>query len=321
MAVPRIFVSSTCYDLKYIRENMSYFIKTLGYEPILSNEGSVFYNPKVHTQDACLSEIENCQIFVLIIGGRFGCKFKDKEISVTNAEYKQAVKLKKPVFTLVEEDVYNQQYLYNENKMNTKIDVENIIYPAVDSIKIFDFISEVSSYSINNAVVPFKDFADIESYLKKQWAGMMFTFLTKQNEQERLADTIHELTKINSKIELLSEQILKSVGTEESKITLKLYEIFMGYECIRDLAFWKIKVTPLDILKNETFDECLKSFGIKVNIEKKNSNSISSNYSLTEKHYNDDLNQYIGLRKNLINFIEENGMNLETYLEASADFA
>lgn len=36
MAVPRVFVSSTWYDLKYIRENLKYFIRGLGYEPVLA---------------------------------------------------------------------------------------------------------------------------------------------------------------------------------------------------------------------------------------------------------------------------------------------
>ena len=50
MAIPRVFVSSTCYDLKYIRENLKYFIRTLGYEPVLSEEGSVYYDPQRDTQ-------------------------------------------------------------------------------------------------------------------------------------------------------------------------------------------------------------------------------------------------------------------------------
>jgi hypothetical protein len=52
MAIPRVFISSTWYDLKYIRENLRYFVKTLGYEPVLSEEGSVFYDPSLHTHDA-----------------------------------------------------------------------------------------------------------------------------------------------------------------------------------------------------------------------------------------------------------------------------
>jgi hypothetical protein len=69
VANPRVFISSTCYDLRYIRENLKYFVRTLGYDPVLSEEGSIFYDPKTHVQDALLLEIPNCQLFVLIIGG------------------------------------------------------------------------------------------------------------------------------------------------------------------------------------------------------------------------------------------------------------
>lgn len=67
MPTPRIFVSSTCYDLKYIRENLKFFIRNLGYEPILSEEGNVFYDPSLHVQDACLAEVPSCQVLLLII--------------------------------------------------------------------------------------------------------------------------------------------------------------------------------------------------------------------------------------------------------------
>lgn len=91
MATPRVFISSTCYDLKYIRENLKYFIRTLGYEPILSEEGDVFYNPSLHTHEACLSEVSSCQMLVLIIGGRYGGEFKESVKSITNFEYEAAV--------------------------------------------------------------------------------------------------------------------------------------------------------------------------------------------------------------------------------------
>ena len=48
MLAPRVFVSSTGYDLKYIRENLMFFIKNLGYEPALSEEDSILYDPKLH---------------------------------------------------------------------------------------------------------------------------------------------------------------------------------------------------------------------------------------------------------------------------------
>jgi hypothetical protein len=38
MAKPRVFVSSTYYDLKHLRSAIEAFIDSLGYEPILSGE-------------------------------------------------------------------------------------------------------------------------------------------------------------------------------------------------------------------------------------------------------------------------------------------
>ena len=45
MARPRIFVSSTYYDLKYIRSSLELFIESLGFEPVLSEKGDVPYTP------------------------------------------------------------------------------------------------------------------------------------------------------------------------------------------------------------------------------------------------------------------------------------
>jgi hypothetical protein len=41
MARPRIFISSTYYDLKYIRASLDLFIESLGFEPVLSEKGDI----------------------------------------------------------------------------------------------------------------------------------------------------------------------------------------------------------------------------------------------------------------------------------------
>ena len=141
MAVPRIFVSSTCYDLKYIRENLKYFITNMGYESILSEEGDVFYNPDEHTHDACLNEVGTCQVFVLIIGGRYGGKYLETDKSITNKEYEEACRLNIPIFTLVERSVLSEHLVYQKNKKNPN--ANKIVYPSVDNIKIFEFVDQV----------------------------------------------------------------------------------------------------------------------------------------------------------------------------------
>src|ERR1700688_2704352 len=105
MPAPRIFISSTCYDLRHIRENLKFFVRALGYEPILSEEGAIFYDPHMHAQEACITEVPSCQVLVLIIGGRYGSIFRNSSSSVTNEEYKSAVKARIPIFALVERGV------------------------------------------------------------------------------------------------------------------------------------------------------------------------------------------------------------------------
>lgn len=210
MAIPRVFVSSTCYDLKYIRENLRYFITNLGYDPVLSDRGDVFYDPASDTQDACLSEVSTCQLLVLIIGGRFGGAYKETESSITNEEYREAIRGRIPVFALVEHLVYTEHHVFLKNSANPDVDETKINYPSCDDVRIFHFIDEVRKNSYNNALFSFRDFSDIEAYLKKQWAGMMHNFLTRQREQEAFQQTNQSLDNIQGALRK-TEELIKNV--------------------------------------------------------------------------------------------------------------
>src|SRR5674476_683826 len=72
MVKPRVFVSSTFYDLKYIRNSLESFIESIGYEPVFFEDGDVPYDPQCPLDEPCYSEVEKCHIFVLIISGRYG---------------------------------------------------------------------------------------------------------------------------------------------------------------------------------------------------------------------------------------------------------
>ncbi|WP_279610510.1 DUF4062 domain-containing protein [Burkholderia gladioli] len=314
MATPRVFISSTCYDLKYIRENLRYFVRTLGYEPILSEDGSIFYNPAQHTHDACLTEIPNTQMFVLIIGGRYGGKYLNTENSITNAEYREAIRLKIPVFALVESAVYNEHHLYLRNKTNADVDLTKLTFPAVDSLKIFEFVDEVRGSAVNNAIVPFRDFGDIETYLRQQWAAMMFDFLSNANEAKRVADTLSTLSEMNARIEMLSKQILVSVGTEDAKVDAALYEEMMAHESIRDLAYWGTRPSPAHVLVNSNFRACAKSLGMNFKVEDKSGSSISSSGSMSRPRFTSSSADYRRVRQSLIDLLNAQGITPDQYL-------
>ncbi|RYY73308.1 MAG: DUF4062 domain-containing protein [Gammaproteobacteria bacterium] len=224
MAIPRVFISSTCYDLKHIRENLKYFVRTIGYEPVLSDEGDVFYSPSSHTHDSCLKEVSTCQIFVLIIGGRYGGEFKGSSHSITNNEYREAIKNNIPVFALVEQAVHSDHYLYQKNIKENPHFAEKIAYPSCDNIKIFHFIDEVRKQAENNALFPFKDFSDMEQYLKKQWAGMMYDFLDSRLDVANSKVTnklLDDLSLATRKSEELIKVLLKATSSETADETIQ----------------------------------------------------------------------------------------------------
>lgn len=318
MASPRVFISSTCYDLKYIRENLRFFIRTIGYEPILSEDGDVFYNPRAHTHDACISEVSTCQIFVLIIGGRFGGKFKDSEKSITNMEYAEAVKLGIPIFALVENSVYSEHNVFNENKKkNKKIKPEDIAYPSVDNVRIFDFIDEVRKNVINNSIFPFKDFSDIESYLKKQWAGMMHYYITSETEAKRINQLFDSISEATQKIEVFTRQVASSVGDKQTKLTIKLYDLMLDYVVVRDLGVWHIHPSPKTILTHETL-EGICNDQIQIEHEEESINSITYGgppYRLGTNRYNELTNSYVNLRNKMLEILKEKDVKVEDYIK------
>jgi hypothetical protein len=316
MAVPRVFVSSTWYDLKYIRENLKYFIRGLGYEPVLAEEGSVYFDPRLHAQDACLAEVPNCQVLVLIIGGRLGSSYKSSETSVTNAEYREAVRLRIPIFALIEQAVLNDFRVYESNKTNPSIDVSRIAYPAVDNIGVFSFIEEVRANAVNNALVPFRDFSDIECYLRQQWAGMMHSFLTVRNEGERVSENLSVMKQMSERIEMLSRQILVSVGTEEAKMTAELYDVLIGNLATREMQFIGCRPTPGAILGNESFQACVFRLGGKLKVVDDDEFSITGTGEIDGAYLSSVEEDYAEMRGELVEILKGHGMSVKQYLEA-----
>ena len=101
MARPRIFVSSTYYDLKHIRSSLELFIESLGFEPVLSEKGDIPYNPDHPLDESCYREAGTADLFVLVVGGRYGSeisgsdtksqiKFYDHYESITKKEFESA---------------------------------------------------------------------------------------------------------------------------------------------------------------------------------------------------------------------------------------
>lgn len=230
MAAPKVFISSTCFDLGEVRDSLRRFVQSFGFDPILSEYGDVFYHPDLHTHEACINEISNCQLFILIIGGRFGGRYQlDKNKSITNAEYEAAKSKGIPIFTYVKSLVLQNHHFYQNNKKNSF--VNEIDYPAIEkqenAADIFELINEIRRSSHNNSLEAFDNSKDIEDHIRKQWSGMFFDFLKNREFKEQITATNHLLSAIetsSSKLEELVKNIYRRVDDENAEKGINLAE-------------------------------------------------------------------------------------------------
>jgi len=242
MAIPKVFVSSTCFDLAEVREQLSRFIRSFGFEPVLSEHGDVFYKPDCHTHDSCLHEVSNCHLLVLIIGGRFGGEYvSDKTKSITNAEYVAARACGIPIFTYVRDSVLADHRIFQKNR--TKDFVKQITYPSIDdqnhALDIFQFLDDVRKHPENNAIEGFQTFQDIETHLRKQWAGMIFDLLRSRHFSTQISATnnlISGLATTSKKLEDLVKSLYLSSDKEGAEKEIELIEIAskteIFFECV-----------------------------------------------------------------------------------------
>lgn len=184
MARPRVFISSTFYDLKQIRADLDNFIHSLGYDVVRNEEGAIPYEKDSPLEDYCYKEINSVDILVAIIGGRFGSpSMGDERYSISNAEIKTAIEHNKQVYIFIDKEVDSEYYTYIGNKDNEIC--KEIKYAHVDNIKIYQFIEEIRSLKRNNVIQTFSSSSDIINFLKEQWAGLFQRFLQdKTNEAE-----------------------------------------------------------------------------------------------------------------------------------------
>jgi len=217
MPIPRVFVSSTCYDLADERDGLSAFCSEFGFDVALSERGDIFYHPDLHTHVSCTREVSTCQLFVLVIGGRFGGKYvADKTKSITNAEYASARELGIPIFTFVKQDVLNDHNIWQKNKDQPF--VSQITYPSIDrqehAQEIFSFIDQVRLAPTNNGFFGFRLSKEIFGYLRKQWAAMFFEYLQNRTLSRQLSatnETLASLTAASDKIEEIVRNIYRNV--------------------------------------------------------------------------------------------------------------
>lgn len=204
MARPRVFISSTYYDLRQVRADLEQLVRNLGYEPVLHERGTIPYGSQEKLEEYAYKEIDSCDIVVSVIGGRYGTPSDEDPYSISQKELRRAVDVGKQVYVFVERDVHAEYATYLLNK-----DVEGIKYKFVDDARIFSFIEEVHALPRNNPILEFSNAREIADFLREQWAGLFQRFLAQQSllKEARLLDNMQSTVRtLDELVTFLTEE-------------------------------------------------------------------------------------------------------------------
>jgi hypothetical protein len=265
---PRVFVSSTYYDLRHVRERIEKFIDDYGFESVLFESDKVTYEHNKSIDSSAYNEVTLCNIMILIVGGRYGTpstslspmedqkKYDVEYVSITLKEFDTALKRNIPIFIFIDKNVYSEYQTYKENQdfldnyekySDSKSGKElKFKFAHVDSINIFKFIDSIKAKPIKT----FDQVEEVENYLQNQLAGMFYLYLDnlqKQKEVEKVLDTVSELNNIslrmNEMLNSVGKKILGSGDNEYQEVIRKQFEMIVDF--FVDNLYEKIEVEDL----------------------------------------------------------------------------
>lgn len=190
MARPRVFISSTFYDLQHVRNDLDVFVREMGYEPVMFEHGGVPWSQEKLLEDSCYAEITRCDILVSVIGDRLGSASADGEATISQNELKKALDDRKQVYVFLWHVVDAAQRIYALNKDRD---------PQPDygmDVRILKFVDTVRALP-TTGIVTFTAAQQITNYLRDQWAGLFQELLAnrQQVQQQAMLNRVSDLAK------------------------------------------------------------------------------------------------------------------------------
>lgn len=222
---PRIFISSTCYDLKFVREDLADFIKAYGYEPIQSKNEDIGYTPGQNLDKSCYAAMQTADMVIFIIGSEYGSaasgETKDEfaeYISITRKEFRTAMESGIPVFAMIDKKVMTEYGIYEENIEDIEKKSLKIKFKITKELNIFRFIKEIKN-SVTIPIQEFEKFSDIKEFIGKQWADMFKNYLVslkEQKENRKIESSVNEMKSLIQKMDIMLDSVGKNVLKENS---------------------------------------------------------------------------------------------------------
>jgi hypothetical protein len=169
-----VFISSTCYDLIDIRAEVETEFRHMRLMPILSDRSTSEFlvAPDANSIENCLANLRRADHVVFILSQRYGpslSKAGYDDMSATHLEYREARRLKKPIYMYVRDRLEADAALHKKNR-GAKL---NFGWVSDDSQQLFALLDEhrklVKKAAESNWLWTFRDSVELKSILRKDF--------------------------------------------------------------------------------------------------------------------------------------------------------
>ncbi len=242
-----IFISSTDYNLKDFRAELSRFLKDLGYKPILSSaDGFPDNSPKLQPWESCIPVLDKSFVMILVIDGRYSTAlewpnlkniFGDRKVSPTHGEYLFAHNQHKRMLVFIRKEVvtFYQSYrkLCKELKGVDESEIKKIldkILPDYIDYETLKFVHEVKTTTPIPWINEFNDITEVKEQVQKKMLNELAEiFLIKERNLEVMIDSFNKLLATlqpDERISVLKKMdATKEVIEAAEKFELKVKEL------------------------------------------------------------------------------------------------
>lgn len=250
---PRIFISSTFYDLKYIREDLANFVRAYDYEPILFEDGDIGYTPGKNLDKSCYEAMKNSDMVILIIGGEYGSAASGEKkddfkeyMSITRNEFRTAIEAGIPIFVMIDKKVMTEYGVYEANYDSIENENHGMRFPTTKNINVFRFIKEIKGM-VSLPIQEFERSSDIKGFISKQWADMFKNYLSSlriEKENKKIENSVNEMKALIQKMDIMLDSVGKNVlakdNPEEYDEVISQQEILSFSENLSKILLLKI---------------------------------------------------------------------------------
>ena len=197
--IPSIFVSSTIKDLKYLREAVREAITEIAFTPVMSEFGDVGYIYPNSAAKSCYHSLQNCQLFILIIGKEYGSIGEDG-LSITHNEFRKSKEHDIPMVTFVDPQVLSYLDVFESDET---ADIWEKFDKMQNPQRTFQLLKEVSSSSGYNAILPIENTSALKQTLKRQIADFLGSKLFQEisNNRSDIKELIVEVKTLRNQLQ------------------------------------------------------------------------------------------------------------------------